>query len=70
MHNIKIDSKMIETEERIRLVEGSLLTLVNRDFASHKKFFNWFLAHLDGYMDMDLEVPPTDPAVVACVQAY
>ena len=38
---------MIETEERIRLVEGSLLTLVNRDFASHKKFFSWFLAHLD-----------------------
>ena len=70
INHIKIDSKMIETEERIRLVEGSLLTLVNRDFASHKKFFSWFLAHLDNYVDMDVEVPADDPAVVSCVQAY
>ena len=45
--HIEINSDFLEKEERIRLVEGTLLTLMVRDFASHKKFFTWFLAHLD-----------------------
>ena len=57
--HIEIDSDFLEKEERVRLVEGTLLTLMVRDFASHKKFFNWFLAHLD---DED-EVSKDDPAV-------
>ena len=63
--HIEIDSDIIQEEERIRLVEGALLTLMIRDFASHKKFFNWFLAHLDNYMEND--VPANDPAVVSCI---
>lgn len=65
--HVQIDSDLIEDEERIRLVEGSLLTLMMRDFASHRKFFNWFLAHLD---DLDETVKDDDPAVVSCVEAY
>ena len=66
--HVEIDSDIIQEEERIRLVEGALLTLMLRDFASHKKFFNWFLAHLDNYMEND--VPANDPAVVAFIHAY
>ena len=65
--HLKIDSDFIDVEERVRLVEGALLTLMLRDFASHKKFFNWFLAHLD---DLDGNVPKSDPAVVSCIEAY
>ena len=57
--HIEIDSDFLEKEERVRLVEGTLLTLMVRDFASHKKFFNWFLAHLDD----EEEVSKDDPAV-------
>ena len=57
--HFEIDSDFLEKEERVRLVEGTLLTLMVRDFASHKKFFNWFLAHLDD----EEEVSKDDPAV-------
>jgi hypothetical protein len=65
--HIKIDGDFIEKEERVRLVEGSLLTLTNRDFASHKKFFTWFIAHLD---DIETNVLKTDPAIESCIEAY
>ena len=65
--HVQIDSDFIEDEERVRLVEGSLLTLMMRDFASHRKFFSWFLAHLD---ELEGNVPATDPAVVSCIEAY
>ena len=64
--HVEIDSDFIEMEERVRLVEGALLTLMVRDFASHKKFFNWFLAHLDD----EEEVSQDDLAVQACIIAY
>ena len=65
--HVEIDSDFLDAEERVRLVEGALLTLMLRDFASHKKFFNWFLAHLD---ELDGNVPKSDPAVVSCIEAY
>ena len=38
----------INTEiEFVYLIEGALMTLVKKDFASLKKFFNWFLEHLN-----------------------
>jgi hypothetical protein len=33
--------------ENVRLVDGALMTLSKRDFAFLKKFFTWFLRHLD-----------------------
>lgn len=65
--HIEIDNDFIEKEERVRLVEGSLLTLSIRDFASHKKFFNWFISHLD---DIETNVLKTDPAIESCIEAY
>jgi hypothetical protein len=29
-------------EESVNIVEGALMTLVKKDFASLKKFFTWF----------------------------
>ena len=34
-------------EESINIVEGALLTLVKKDFASQKKFFTWFQGHFE-----------------------
>ena len=65
--HVEIDGDFIEKEERVRLVEGALLTLTIRDFASHKKFFNWFIGHLD---DIECNVLKTDPAVESCIEAY
>ena len=45
--HIKIDGDFIKQEERVRLMEGALMTLINRDFAMQKKFFTWFTSHLD-----------------------
>jgi len=33
--------------ENVRLVDGALMTLSKKDFAFLKKFFTWFLQHLD-----------------------
>lgn len=33
--------------ENVRLVEGALMTLYRKDFAFLKKFFTWFLCHLE-----------------------
>ena len=65
--HIEIDGDFIEKEERVRLVEGALLTLAIRDFASHKKFFSWFISHL---YDVETNVLKTDPAVESCIEAY
>lgn len=34
-------------EELINVVEGALMTLVKKDFASLKKFFTWFQGHFE-----------------------
>ena len=62
--HIPINGDFIEKEERVRIVEGALLTLIQRDFASHKKFFAWCFEHLDTVAQKD------DPAIESCIEAY
>ena len=40
--HIQLTSDINSHEENVRLIEGALLTLKKRDFASLKKFFTWF----------------------------
>jgi len=40
--HMPITSPINNREESINIVEGALLTLVKKDFASLKKFFIWF----------------------------
>ena len=69
--DIEIDD-FIGKEEKVRLVEGALLTLRQRDFASIKKFFLWFAGHFDfdeeedDIEEIDIE---NDPAVTCCTEA-
>jgi len=42
-----ITSKINNREELINIVEGALMTLVKKDFASLKKFFTWFQSHFE-----------------------
>ena len=55
-------------EETIRLVEGALMTLFRKDFASFKKFFTWFIGHLD-MEEEDVRPDKKDPAIKAAIQA-
>ena len=45
-------------------MEGALLTLTRRDFASQKKFFGWCFDHLDE------DRVSSDPAIISCIAAY
>ena len=56
-----ITSEINSDLEFINIMEGALMTLVRKDFASLKKFFNWFLDHLSD----DAETKPShdDPAI-------
>ena len=58
--HMPITSDLNTEEEAVAIMEGALMTLVKKDFASLKKFFNWFLDHL-----VDSEVKPmrSDPAI-------
>lgn len=42
-----ITGKINNSEELINIVEGALMTLVRKDFASLKKFFTWFQGHFE-----------------------
>jgi hypothetical protein len=53
-------------EENVRLVEGALLTLKKRDFASLKKFFTWFQGHIE---DEEAKISKDDPAIVTVIPA-
>jgi hypothetical protein len=53
-------------EENVRLVEGALLTLKKRDFASLKKFFVWFQGHLE---DHETKPSKDDPAIRVAIPA-
>jgi len=44
--HMPITSAINTEQESINLMEGALMTLVKKDFASLKKFFNWFMEHL------------------------
>ena len=40
--HMPITSQINSHEESVNIVEGALMTLVKKDFASLKKFFTWF----------------------------
>ena len=61
--HMPINSDFLSDEEKIRLLESALLNLKLRDFASHKKFFAWFMGHLDD----DEEEPPADDPAIRCI---
>jgi len=42
-----------------------MLTLPKKDFATQKKFFTWFLGHLED----DTNPQEDDPAIIAAVEA-
>jgi len=42
LSHMPITSAINNEEESINIVEGALMTLVKKDFASLKKFFTWF----------------------------
>lgn len=52
--------------ENVKLVEGALMTLYRKDFAFLKKFFTWFLSHLE---DEDSRPSKDDPAIKTLVPA-
>ncbi len=52
--------------ENVRLVDGALMTLLKKDFAFLKKFFTWFLSHLD---DENYVPNHNDPAIRTLVPA-
>jgi hypothetical protein len=62
-----ITSDVNSKEEKIRLVEGALMTLVIQDFACVKKFFTWFLDHLD--LEDDDEIDENDEAITTVIPA-
>jgi hypothetical protein len=64
--HMPITSSMNSEDENVRLVDGALMTLSKKDFAFLKKFFTWFLSHLD-----DEETIPSqnDPAIKTLVPA-
>ena len=64
--HLPITCNLMSDEEKIRVLEAALLNLKLRDFASHKKFFAWFMSHLD---DEEIEPPDDDPAIKAIVPA-
>jgi hypothetical protein len=47
LSHLSITDEFLSLEEKIRLMEGSVLTLKHKDFASHKKFFTWFQSHIE-----------------------
>ena len=45
--HLPLASGILSERESTEVMEGALLTLVKKDFASLKKFFTWFLEDLD-----------------------
>lgn len=52
--------------ENVKLVEGGLITLLRKDYAFHKKFFNWVIGHID---EDDESIQENDPAIRTLVPA-
>lgn len=70
--HIQIDQNFIDKEERIRLIEGALMTLVNTDFASLRKFFQWCFEHLgeDNVAEDDITVQSFVTAYMRILKRY
>ena len=62
LSHMQITSNINSEEEFINIVEGALLTLVRKDFASLKKFFTWFQGHFDEDRQ-DLQGLENDPSI-------
>lgn len=60
-----ITSQINSHNESVNIVEGALMTLVKKDFASLKKFFTWFQGH---YEDQDIDID-SDPSIRYVVPA-
>jgi hypothetical protein len=61
-----IDSEINTHEEKIRIFEAGMLTLMKQDFAIVKKFFTWFMGHLN---PDDEDIDENDPAITVCIPA-
>ena len=66
LSHLGITDDLLSHEEKIRVMEGSVITLKHKDFASHKKFFTWFQGHIE---DEEAEVGLDDPGIMAVVPA-
>ena len=64
--HIPITGNVNSLSENVRLVEGALMTLYRKDFAFLKKFFTWFLSHLE---DEDARPSQEDPTIKTLVPA-
>ena len=64
--HLQINGDLLNDDERILLVEGTLNTLPQKDFASLKKFFVWFQGHLN---EDEAKPSEDDPAIKAVIQA-
>lgn len=67
LSHMPITGSLNNDQESINIVEGALMTLVKKDFASLKKFFTWFQGHFDE--DVDQETIKDDPAIKFVVPA-
>ena len=61
-----IVSAINSDEENIKILEGALLTLVRKDFASLKKFYTWFQGHLEEDL---VEIDAQDPSIKFAIPA-
>jgi hypothetical protein len=64
--HMPISGDINSLNEKIRLVEAGLWTLVRKDFTSLRKFFTWLTVHLDKEQE---QAKMNDPAVTALVPA-
>ena len=64
--HLPITGDMCTDEEKIVIVEGCLITLLKKDFATLKKFSTWFQNHLE---DEDVKPQKDDPAIRTSIPA-
>ena len=62
-----IDSDINTHEEKIRIFEAGMMTLTKQDFAIVKKFFMWFMGHLNPEDEENID--ENDPALTVSVPA-
>jgi hypothetical protein len=67
LSHMPITSQINSHDESVNIVEGALMTLVKKDFASLKKFFTWFQGHYED-QDIDIESDPSIRYVVPALQ--
>lgn len=68
LSHMPITSTINSHEESVNIVEGALMTLVKKDFASLKKFFTWFQGHFEEDGDLVIENDPSIQFVVPALK--